>query len=96
MIRDRGQDFIIDDNSLNLSGGEKRRISIVRTINKGVPIYLFDEPTSELDDENRKKVIDLLKRLSDSYIVIVATHDEELASLGDKVYKIQNGELMRA
>ena len=96
MIRDRGQDFIIDDNSLNLSGGEKRRISIVRTINKSVPIYLFDEPTSELDDENRKKVIDLLKRLSDSYIVIVATHDEELASLGDKVYKIQNGELMRA
>lgn len=59
-------------------------------MNKKVPIYLFDEPTAELDEENRRRVINLLNELKKEHIVIVSTHDEELIYQGDKVYDLSN------
>ena len=82
--------FMLDDKVSNLSGGEKKRIAIARTMNKKVPIYLFDEPTAELDEENRRRVINLLNELKKEHIVIVSTHDEELIYQGDKMYDLSN------
>lgn len=90
LVAERGEKFMLDDKVSNLSGGEKKRIAIARTMNKKVPIYLFDEPTAELDEENRRRVINLLNELKKEHIVIVSTHDEELIYQGDKVYDLSN------
>lgn len=71
-----------------LSGGEARRVSLARTVNRHVPIYLFDEPTAELDEENRKKVIDGIRQLSKNSIVLVATHDSDMIHAADVVIQM--------
>ncbi len=57
-----------------LSGGMKQRVSIARAIIRNAPILLLDEPTKELDEENAKKVLDILKRETSSRLVIIVTH----------------------
>ena len=83
---------IVDANSLkfrlgslgkNISGGEQRRLSLARALNKDSYIYIFDEPTSELDSINRKIIIDLLNELKRNSTVIVTTHDKELSHNAD-------------
>lgn len=61
-----------------LSGGMKLRGSIARSLYYGGDIYLWDEPTKELDPENRKKIIDKIQALSEEKLMIVVTHDPEL------------------
>ena len=68
-----------------LSGGEKQRIALARTLLKGGSIILADEPTGSLDESNKKIVFSLLKELvAKDFLVIVVTHDTELANLGTK------------
>ncbi len=62
----------------NLSGGQKQRVAIARAISKR-PKYLFvDEPTSSLDHDNAKAVMDLFKIISKECLVIFVSHDIEL------------------
>ncbi len=58
-----------------LSGGMRLRGAIARSLFYGGDIYLWDEPTKELDPENRDRVIALAKRLSENALVICVTHD---------------------
>lgn len=68
-----------------LSGGEKQRIALARTLLKGGSIILADEPTGSLDESNKKIVFSLLQELvAKDFLVIVVTHDTELANLGTK------------
>lgn len=77
-----------------LSGGEQQRLAIGRALAKQSPIFLLDEPTANLDEENAKIVFDLLKNISKTRLVFVATHDEESSyHYGDFVYEIQNGSI---
>ncbi len=91
IIKNRGYDFKLDSINKNLSGGEQRRFALCRTLNRYAPAYAFDEPTAELDLENRLKVVSLLGEIKGKSTVFVATHDEELIKLADKVIKIDNG-----
>ncbi len=61
-----------------LSGGMRLRASIVRSLYFGGDIYLWDEPTKELDPDNRALVIQAIKTLSKEALVIVVTHDSDL------------------
>lgn len=72
-----------EGNLLGLSGGEQRRIAVGRTVNKAVPVYLFDEPTAELDEENRRNVLAVLAALKEKSAVIVASHDQDLVEMAD-------------
>lgn len=63
-----------------LSGGEKQRLSIVRAVLKDIQVLLLDEPTGNLDEINSLIVFDLLKELSKELLVIVVSHNYELAS----------------
>ncbi len=75
-----------------LSGGEKQRIAIVRSLLKESKIILVDEPTGNLDEENSIIVLDLLKELSKEKLVFMITHDKEFAELySDKIIKIKDG-----
>ncbi len=60
-----------------LSGGMKLRGAIARSLYYGGDIYLWDEPTKELDQENREKIIDIIQKLSKEKLMIVVTHDPE-------------------
>lgn len=76
----------------NLSGGEKQRVAIARAIVNKPKIILADEPTGALDSENSIAVMDILKELSKEHLVILVTHNKELAeSYSDKIINISDG-----
>lgn len=75
-----------------LSGGEKQRLSILRSYLKGGDILLLDEPTGNLDFENSKKVMELVQKISNNKIVIVVSHNHQLAyHFGDEVILLNDG-----
>lgn len=67
-----------DRNVSKLSGGERQRVSIARAIIKKPAFIVADEPTGNLDPVNRKMVMDLLKSISENYLVIMVSHDKEI------------------
>jgi len=78
-----------------LSGGEQQRVSIVRSLAKNPDIIFCDEPTGSLDEENSKKILQLLQNLNDDYnkTVIVITHNLGIAEMADKVIKMNSGQI---
>lgn len=78
-----------------LSGGEQQRVSIVRSLAKNPDIIFCDEPTGSLDEENSKKILQLLQDLNDDYnkTVIVITHNLGIAEMADKVIKMNSGQI---
>jgi len=81
-----------------LSGGEQQRVAIARTLSAGAPIVLADEPTGNLDGENTRIVMDILRRLAheEGRCVIVVTHDPEVADTADLVLRMKDGVLTAA
>lgn len=71
----RGGDLAIDPVGSGISGGERRRIGLARTILSGRPILLLDEPTADLDEVTGQRVVDVLRTIAQNRLVIVATHD---------------------
>ncbi len=78
-----------------LSGGEQQRVAIARTLASGTEIILADEPTGNLDGENARNIVDLLKGLAheDGCCVVVVTHDTGIADQADAVYRMDSGAL---
>ncbi len=78
-----------------LSGGQQQRVAIARALASDAKIILAEEPTGNLDTENGKIVIDLLKSLvrEKGYCVIVVTHDPGIAAQADVVYEMTDGML---
>lgn len=68
----------IDSYPKNLSGGEKQRVAIARTLATNPEILLFDEPTSALDPEVIKSFLEVLKDLSKSKTIVVVSHEMDL------------------
>lgn len=60
-----------------LSGGQKQRIAIARALIKDPEIIMADEPTGALDSNTGRQVLDTLKKLSETKLVIVVSHDRE-------------------
>ncbi len=63
-----------------LSGGMALRGAIARSLYYGGDVYLWDEPTKELDPDNRKKVIEAIEDISKKALAVVVTHDPSLSS----------------
>ena len=81
-----------------LSGGEQQRVAIAQSLWSGAPVLLADEPTGNLDGENTKIVMDILRRLAheEGRCVIVVTHDPEVADTADLVLRMKDGFLTAA
>lgn len=79
-----------------LSGGEQQRCAIARAMASEGQILLADEPTGNLDSENEKIIVTLLKRLAheERKAVIVVTHNEKVACESDVILKLQDGRLL--
>ena len=78
-----------------LSGGEQQRVAIARALASGSKIILADEPTGNLDSENSKNIVEILKRLAhaDNCCVVIVTHDSAVAAEADVVLKMRDGRL---
>ena len=79
-----------------LSGGERRRLAIARALMMNPGIILADEPTSDLDDENTKTVLTILRNCADEGMaVLLVTHEKEAADFADRVYRMNDGILSK-
>lgn len=76
-----------------LSGGEKARVSIARAVIKNPKIIFCDEPTGNLDDKTSKLVWTMLKKISETVLVIIASHDEKNSYEFGNVIKIIDGQI---
>ena len=85
LVRERGTDFEVGSKGKFLSGGEQRRVALSRALYKNAPLYLLDEPTSELDPETSRVIIEQILRLKQSATVIAASHDAALIEKADVV-----------
>jgi len=73
-----------------LSGGEQQRIAIARVMLKRCELILADEPTGNLDTENKRIVINLFKKLkSMGKTIVCVTHDDEMAQAADRIFDIK-------
>ncbi len=78
-----------------LSGGEQQRVAIARALASGTELILADEPTGNLDTENSRNIVEILRSLAhdENRCVIVVTHDPTVAELADRVLPMQDGKL---
>lgn len=72
-----------------LSGGEKQRLAIVRSLMNGKKILLLDEPTASLDNENKIKVFELLSQIKDEVLIICSSHDQMAMDYADEIIKFE-------
>jgi ABC-type lipoprotein export system ATPase subunit/ABC-type antimicrobial peptide transport system permease subunit len=78
-----------------LSGGQKQRVAIARALIKKPEVILADEPTGALDSATGRSVFDTLKKLSETHLVVVVSHDRDFAELyGDRVIELKDGKVI--
>ena len=85
---DSGLDTLINDKSSNLSGGERQKIALLRSLFKDSSIIILDEPTSALDEISREGLRNYLLKIKKSKIIILVTHDQKLIDISDELIKL--------
>jgi putative ABC transport system ATP-binding protein len=84
-------DHLIED----MSGGQQQRVAVARALAMAPEVLLADEPTAELDAENRERIVELLVRLARSgAIVVIASHDPEVVGICDDVLELDAGRVV--
>ena len=77
-----------------LSGGQQQRVAIARAILAHTDIILADEPTGNLDGENAKNVMDILKALNkEGKTIVLVTHDLKVANYADRIIRLEQGKI---
>jgi ATP-binding cassette subfamily B protein len=93
-IAPRGYDTEVGERGLKLSGGEKQRVAIARTILKGPPILVLDEATSALDSHTEKEIQDALERVSRNRTTLVIAHRLSTIVGADEIIVLDQGEIV--
>ena len=80
-----------------LSGGQQQRVSIGRALMNNPALLLADEPTGNLDSENSKEIVSLLRKFNkeNNQTVIIITHDEKIALSADRIITIEDGRITK-
>ena len=85
----------IGELGLKISGGQLQRISIARALYRMPSVLILDEPSSALDNENQILLTNILQSLKNKMTIVLISHQENLVSKCDKVYKIENGKIKK-
>ncbi|KHT01416.1 ABC transporter ATP-binding protein [Pectobacterium brasiliense] len=82
----------VDHLPSQLSGGEQQRVCIARALVNEPPVIFADEPTGNLDEENERRVLELLKDLHrQGRTIVMVTHNPELGRFADRIIRLQHG-----
>ena len=95
LVKRLGLEHRLDHLPNQLSGGQQQRVSIGRALVNNPALMLADEPTGNLDSENSKEIISLLRQFNKDFnqTVIIITHDEKIANSADRVITIEDGKI---
>lgn len=84
----------INHRPAELSGGEKQRVAIARSLMNSPEIIVADEPTGNVDSKTGAIIMDILKELNkEGRTIILVTHDNDLKSFANRIIKIRDGEI---
>ncbi|ADM11332.1 MdlB ABC transporter ATPase/permease component [Encephalitozoon intestinalis ATCC 50506] len=90
---DGGYQTLVGNGGNRLSGGQKQKVSMMRTVVKDASIYIFDQVTSHMDKESENRLVDMImKNLSDKTIIMIM-RNSDLLNKFDKVYHFSDGVL---
>lgn len=95
LVKRLGLENRLDHLPNQLSGGQQQRVSIGRALVNNPALMLADEPTGNLDSENSKEIISLLRQFNKEFnqTVIIITHDEKIANSAYRVITIEDGKI---
>ena len=95
LVKRLGLEHRLDHLPNQVSGGQQQRVSIGRALVNNPALMLADEPTGNLDSENSKEIISLLRQFNKDFnqTVIIITHDEKIANSADRVITIEDGKI---
>ena len=79
---------VIFYNGMNLSQGERQKVLLSRALNKKADIYIFDEPTSNLDEHAKSLLIEAIVELKKHAIIFIVTHDSQFDEISDTIINL--------
>ena len=80
---------------INLSGGQKQKINILRTILKDSNFIIFDEPTNNLDQESINIFVNQLEKIRGEKTILIITHEKKLEDISDNVFELRESKLFK-
>ncbi len=89
-----GLDTLVGERGLKLSGGEKQRVAIARTILKKPPILLFDEATSSLDSKSEKFILKAINEVAENHTSVMIAHRLSTIVNADIIFVLHQGEIV--
>lgn len=87
---ENGLDTVVGERGLKLSVGQKQRLNIIRGILLEKDVYVLDEPTSNLDKETEKLIINLIQKYLKDKTVIIVTHRDEIKNICNRHYEFKD------
>lgn len=83
-----GLELWVGDHGADISGGQRQRLAVARTLLSGAEVIVLDEPTAHLDDEMAHRLVNDLRKNLDSHTVVMVTHDRSLIADGDQLVEL--------
>ena len=94
MTLPKGRDTKVGERGLKLSGGEKQRVSIARTVLKKPPIMVFDEATSSLDSKSEQAILGALREIAEEHTSLVIAHRLSTIVDADRIIVLDHGRIV--
>jgi ATP-binding cassette subfamily B protein len=92
----QGSDTLVGERGLKLSGGEKQRVAIARTILKRPSILVFDEATSALDSKTERGILDALRIVARGHTSLVIAHRLSTVVDADRILVLEHGRIVES
>lgn len=89
-----GINTIINEDSTNISGGERQRLVLAINLTKEKEIYIFDEATSNIDVESEEIIMNTISKIASNHTVILISHRLANVVKADKIYYLENGSIL--
>ena len=84
----------LDEDNIELSGGQAQLIAILRSIYKNTPILVLDEPTGSLDIENENSIYEIIKNIKDEKIIFLISHRMASVHIADEIWFMKKGKII--
>lgn len=90
-----GYETLVGERGVELSGGERQRVAIARALLKNTPIFIFDEPTANLDAVTERKLVETLQSVMENHSVLWITHRLVGLEAMDEILVFENGKIVQ-